>query len=480
MARGRREERRSVAWSVLAGHGIHVAWGWLMFTGSLFAGPGGDLIGAPLLPDPLYTLSLGANAAVLLLFALFGRRASPLFRTGGWAVAAALLMAVGSFLASRFVPLLLGQPTVLVEVLAGLMTGAGTGTFLLLWGEVLVSLGVKGCLMYFAASSFLAAVAHLIAGFAPVEGVQAVVALAPLAELALYRTYVNGHGLALARGNRTAEQPAALPRNVVALGLFFGVSFGVMRGYLAVFDPADLADVRRVVSMLFIMAACVLVYVVSVRRGIEFGRLTYQIALPLMALGFLLLPLSHGWSLAGTAAYRIGYEYMYVILWGLWVYCARQEGTTSLWAIACGLLTLQASKLAGFVASADAIALLGAAFDASSFASVFLFATVVFALFSKENSIVEGGWEGVRPAAEVGEDPSLAEGRFELAADRFGLTPRETEVFCLVLRGRSRSHIAKELVVTEETVKSHIKSIYQKAGVHTKQDLIDRVEEMTG
>lgn len=470
----------SVIWSVLVGHGIHVAWGWLMFTGSLFAGPGGDLIGAALLPDPLYTLSLGANAAVLLLFFLFGRQALPLFRMSGWAIAAALLMAVGSFLASRFVPLLLGQPTALVEVLAGLMTGAGTGTFLLLWGEVLVSLGVKGCLMYFAASSFLAAVIHLIAGFVPVEGVQALVSLAPLAELALYRFYVSGHGFALARSNRIAERSAFLPRNVIALGLFFGVSFGVMRGYLTMFDPIDLADARRVVSMLFIMAACALVYVVSVRRGIEFGRLTYQIALPLMALGFLLLPLSHGWSLAGTAAYRIGYEYMYVILWGLWVYFARQESVTSVWVIACGLLTLQASKLVGFVVSADAITLMGASFDASSFASVFLFATVAFVLFSKENHIVEGGWEGVRPAAEVGEDLSFAEQRYEVAAERFGLTPRETEVFYLVLRGRSRGHIAKELVVTEETVKSHIKGIYQKAGVHTKQDLIDRVEGMAG
>lgn len=253
-----------------------------------------------------------------------------------------------------------------------------------------------------------------------------------------------------------------------------------MRGYLTMFDPVDLADARRIVSMLFIMAACALVYVVSVRRGIEFGRLTYQIALPLMALGFLLLPLSHGWSLAGTAAYRIGYEYMYVILWGLWVYFARQESVTSVWVIACGLLTLQASKLVGFVVSADAITLMGASFNASSFASVFLFATVVFVLFSKENHIVEGGWEGVRPAAEVGEDLSFAEQRYEVAAERFGLTPRETEVFYLVLRGRSRGHIAKELVVTEETVKSHIKGIYQKAGVHTKQDLIDRVEGMAG
>ena len=105
---------------------------------------------------------------------------------------------------------------------------------------------------------------------------------------------------------------------------------------------------------------------------------------------------------------------------------------------------------------------------------------MVFALFAKENHIAEGGWEGVRPAAEASDEASFAEQRYEGAAAVFSLSPRETEVFYLLLRGRSRAHIAKELVVTEETVKSHIKAIYQKAGVHTKQDLIDRVEALAG
>ena len=38
------ESIASTEWRVLFGHAIHVGWGWLMFTGSLFAAPGGDLI----------------------------------------------------------------------------------------------------------------------------------------------------------------------------------------------------------------------------------------------------------------------------------------------------------------------------------------------------------------------------------------------------------------------------------------------------
>lgn len=46
----------------------------------------------------------------------------------------------------------------------------------------------------------------------------------------------------------------------------------------------------------------------------------------------------------------------------------------------------------------------------------------------------------------------------------------------LLARGRNRKHISEELVVSEETVKSHASSLYHKLGVHTQQELLDLVE----
>lgn len=48
---------------------------------------------------------------------------------------------------------------------------------------------------------------------------------------------------------------------------------------------------------------------------------------------------------------------------------------------------------------------------------------------------------------------------------RHGLTQRESEVLGLVLTGLSNHSIAKQLFVGDETVKSHLRSIYRKLGV---------------
>lgn len=73
-------------------------------------------------------------------------------------------------------------------------------------------------------------------------------------------------------------------------------------------------------------------------------------------------------------------------------------------------------------------------------------------------------------------EPSL-EGRFEQACATFaadwGLSARESEVFTLIANGRDVPYIERELVLAKSTVKTHIKHIYEKCGVSSRQDLLD-------
>jgi DNA-binding NarL/FixJ family response regulator len=78
-------------------------------------------------------------------------------------------------------------------------------------------------------------------------------------------------------------------------------------------------------------------------------------------------------------------------------------------------------------------------------------------------------------AGEVVVDPSLA-GRVALTAARLhkgefwpgaalGLSQRESEVLELMVQGHANRAIAAQLVLGEETIKTHVRSIYRKLGV---------------
>lgn len=53
------------------------------------------------------------------------------------------------------------------------------------------------------------------------------------------------------------------------------------------------------------------------------------------------------------------------------------------------------------------------------------------------------------------------------------LSPREMEVFALMRAGRDAAYIAESLCVSRNTAKTHIRNIYGKFGVHTRQEFVD-------
>lgn len=62
-------------------------------------------------------------------------------------------------------------------------------------------------------------------------------------------------------------------------------------------------------------------------------------------------------------------------------------------------------------------------------------------------------------------------------AEARNLSPRETEVLELLAEGRSRPYIQERLVISDATVKSHTNHVYQKLGVHSKQELIALIRD---
>ena len=57
-------------------------------------------------------------------------------------------------------------------------------------------------------------------------------------------------------------------------------------------------------------------------------------------------------------------------------------------------------------------------------------------------------------------------------AARFGLSPRETEVACLLISGLAYKEIGASIGVSMATVKTHVNRIYQKCGASNKIELM--------
>ena len=80
------------------------------------------------------------------------------------------------------------------------------------------------------------------------------------------------------------------------------------------------------------------------------------------------------------------------------------------------------------------------------------------------------------PDREPGGGP--ADAAFELLVATYGLSEREAEIVREYSSGRSARYIADWFMLSEYTVKTHLRRSYVKMGIHSRQELLDALEEM--
>lgn len=85
--------------------------------------------------------------------------------------------------------------------------------------------------------------------------------------------------------------------------------------------------------------------------------------------------------------------------------------------------------------------------------------------------------EAVKPAAAQAAQPSLGERIGELAS-AYMLSARETEVFRLWATGHTLKYIQEKLYLSPSTVKTHVRHIYDKTGVHSRSEIVELLDPL--
>jgi DNA-binding CsgD family transcriptional regulator len=56
------------------------------------------------------------------------------------------------------------------------------------------------------------------------------------------------------------------------------------------------------------------------------------------------------------------------------------------------------------------------------------------------------------------------------------LSPRQKEVMGLLAKGRDAGYIMKHFVISRSTAKTHVYNLYRRLGIHSRQELLDLIE----
>ena len=458
--------------------GVAMLWLWMimMFYSIVPYGFSSDVRGS------LYTsllISLVSMVVTLLFVAVIVRRermSANRSIVGG----AAFMMSAGSALT------LFADPTtpvgMLVLGISAVMTGTGSAVVFLCWVELLSGLGGRLALVELAASLSVAFIAGFILITTPQMPAVVAVVVVPLASALMLRK-------SLGDGSRLVKEPEQpLSRQTMALfvkALVGAALIGMLEGFFDVvsgFKTYEVQDIFGTYLFLagFVGALVVCLIAVFLHRDSIF--FSYRFAMLMLCLGCLSTPFLADNNTYSSALIFGGYHCYVLVLCVVCIDVANSFKVSAARAIGLGFVALYGGETAGSVFAHSLEATGIPLFDLTLVTLVavsLLFISHLF-LFTETDLIKIG----IGEVSLVAPAPEPAEGAAEMVdpcatiAERYGLSPRESDVLPLLLEGRTISRIQETLFISAGTVSTHIRHIYQKTGAANRQELIDLAHEM--
>ena len=353
--------------------------------------------------------------------------------------------------------------------------GFGTACLLAEWGRVFGFLGPQEVLFHGIVAMLGSALFVCALSFLPGIVGQLLFVVIPLplamgfylAVRGLPRKTMLEHGL---------DAELNVPYKFLVTALLHGLALGVLLG--SAISQGNDQGVVLLNALSFVVAA-ILLFLTAVFVRMDFNHLIYQVGFSIMATGALLIAVVQPLPVIGESFQLVGFCYVHLIMWGLCSYLTKNFSLPAIWVVSWPTCCLMLGQLVGGASASSLVQQPDSAYWIQITATVVCFVMLMAALLMLSNRNLTTGWGIARPANAVSPDSAI-ESVVSLLTVENGLTPRESETLALLARGRNRKFISEELVVSEETIKSHVYSIYRKLGIHSQQELLDLVEVRTG
>ena len=408
-----------------------------------------------------------------MVAAFIGERLAPdvaeraLSRSGTLAAFAAFMSAGAAISAA--------PGTTAAEVAAeGLLIGAPMALTLMAWGKTLGANPPRLAATEIFAATGIAAACCFALWFAQEEIGLALRCVLPFAGVAFMEIARHEQSGATSETmHSTPIKPArarTLSVRMLAGALIFGLAAGFVETYRS--DPGSLSTPTLPYAMFIVALFCGGV-LETMRASGERDTLSasYRIAFTLMLAGFLFAPVLVDVDITGDAIVLAGYLGLCAAFASL--FCASaQLGSTNALAFAQGFAVLYGGEALGiFLANGlDATNSLNTTpYAAMATAGLAMVCAYVFLFTERDFSALSRVVDTV--AVDNTEDVKKA------IAQAAALSARETEVLSLALRGRTNERIAQELFIAKSTADTHLRRIYSKCDVHSRQELLDLAEK---
>lgn len=391
--------------------------------------------------------------------------------------------------------LALGSPegtSATVVLAAAILVGLGFGLVLLLWQRFLAQFSEEVATKILLLSLALSSACYLVLSFALREQMALVFPVLVVGSIALC---VIGARLPTQRKEMMYSlnhQPGIARKILIDLRdplLCVGaIAFAVALTRAIALDGLDNAEMANITASFSIIVVALLLYILWFglkRAHVLFGKVSilglYRVFFPLIATALLALSVfGSTWGLAVTTLVYAAFSIVSVLIISTSISLARQHQVWSPY-----VYGVFAGSLYFMFAVATTVAPLvyyPQNFGAATFTVIVL---VVLYILAMSNAIIQNRKRkndqgNNNPGTQPHQEPLIVDEvaqRCSTLSEQKHLTAREKDVFLLLAKGRDVPSISKQLFISENTVRSHSKNVYRKLGVHSKQELLDLLEE---